>query len=357
MKATEILHERGQSLWLDNITRALLDDGTLQRYINSYSVTGLTSNPSIFDKAIGSGYYDEAIREKAGQGLSYEDLFFELAIEDLRRAADLFLPVHERTDRVDGWVSLEVSPKLAYDTANTVEAAQALHEKAGRRNLFIKIPGTNEGLPAITAAIAAGVPVNVTLLFSADQYVAAAEAYLAGVERRIAEGLDPAVGSVASVFMSRWDVAVAKQVPPDMRDRLALAVGLDVYRAYRRLMSSDRVQRVENSGGRVQRLLWASTSTKDPLAPDTLYVQGLAAPFTVNTIPTETLEAFYDHGEVGEALPADGGDADEVLKEFANSGVDTGALAAQLQQEGAKSFVNAWDDLVDRIKAQSAAVA
>ena len=241
MKATEILHERGQSLWLDNITRALLDDGTLQRYINSYSVTGLTSNPSIFDKAIGSGYYDEAIREKAGQGLSYEDLFFELAIEDLRRAADLFLPVHERTDGVDGWVSLEVSPKLAYDTAKTVEAAKALHEKAGRRNLFIKIPGTNEGLPAITAAIAAGVPVNVTLLFSADQYVAAAEAYLAGVERRIAEGLDPAVGSVASVFMSRWDVAVAKQVPPDMRDRLALAVGLDVYRAYRRLMSSDRV--------------------------------------------------------------------------------------------------------------------
>ena len=357
MKATEILHERGQSLWLDNITRALLDDGTVQRYINSYSVTGLTSNPSIFDKAIGSGYYDEAIREKAGQGRSYEDLFFELAIEDLRRAADLFLPVHERTDGVDGWVSLEVSPKLAYDTAKTVEAAKALHEKAGRRNLFIKIPGTNEGLPAITAAIAAGVPVNVTLLFSADQYVAAAEAYLAGVERRIAEGLDPAVGSVASVFMSRWDVAVAKQVPPDMMDRLALAVGLDVYRAYRRLMSSDRVQRVENSGGRVQRLLWASTSTKDPLAPDTLYVQGLAAPFTVNTIPSETLEAFYDHGEVGEALPADGGDADEVLKEFAHSGVDTGALAAQLQQEGAKSFVSAWDDLVDRIKAQSAAVA
>ncbi len=357
MNATEILHERGQSLWLDNITRSLLDDGTVQRYINSYSVTGLTSNPSIFDKAIGSGYYDEAIREKAGQGLSYEDLFFELAIEDLRRAADLFLPVYERTDGVDGWVSLEVSPKLAYDTAKTVEAAKALHDKAGRRNLFIKIPGTREGLPAITAAIAAGVPVNVTLLFSADQYVAAAEAYLAGVERRIADGVDPAVGSVASVFMSRWDVAVAKQVPPDMRDRLALAVGLDVYRAYRRLMSSDRVQRVENSGGRVQRLLWASTSTKDPLAPDTLYVQGLAAPFTVNTMPNETLEAFYDHGEVGEALPADGGDADEVLKEFANSGVDTGALAAQLQQEGAKSFVNAWDDLVDRIKAQSAAVA
>ena len=357
MKATEILHERGQSLWLDNITRSLLDDGTVQRYINSYSVTGLTSNPSIFDKAIESGYYDDAIRQKAGKGLSYEDLFFELAIEDLRRAADLFLPVHEQTNGVDGWVSLEVSPKLAYDTAKTVDAAKSLYERAGRRNLFIKIPGTKEGLPAITETIAAGVPVNVTLLFSADQYVAAAEAYLAGVERRIAEGLDPAVGSVASVFMSRWDVAVAKQVPPEIRDKLALAVGLDVYRGYRRLMSSDRFQRAENSGARVQRLLWASTSTKDPNAPDTLYVHGLAAPFTVNTMPNETLEAFYDHGDVGEALPADGGDADEVLKEFAHAGVDTGALAAQLQRDGATSFVSAWDDLVDRIKAQSAAVA
>ena len=357
MKATEILHQRGQSLWLDNITRSLLDDGTVQRYIDAYSVTGLTSNPSIFDKAIGSGYYDDAIREKASRGLSLEDLFFELAVEDLRRAADLFLPVNERTDGVDGWVSLEVSPKLAYDTAKTVDAAKSLHERAGRGNLFIKIPGTKEGLPAITEAIAAGVPVNVTLLFSADQYVAAAEAYLDGVERRIAEGLDPAVGSVASVFMSRWDAAVAKQVPPDMRDQLALAVGLDVYRAYRRLMSSDRVQRAQNSGARVQRLLWASTSTKDPDAPDTLYVHGLAAPFTINTMPNETLEAFYDHGDVGDALPPDGGDADEILKEFGNAGVDTGALAAQLQSDGAKSFVTAWDDLMDRIKAQCASVA
>jgi transaldolase len=357
MKATEILHDRGQSLWLDNITRALLDDGTIQRYIDSYSVTGLTSNPSIFDKAIGSGYYDDAIREKAGQGLSDEDLFFELAIEDLRRAADLFLPVHERTDGVDGWVSLEVSPKLAYDTAKTVAAAKALHERAGRRNLFIKIPGTTEGLPAITEATAAGVPVNVTLLFSANQYVAAAEAYLEGVERRITEGLDPAVGSVASVFMSRWDVAVAKRVPPDLQDKLALAVGLDVYRAYRRLISSDRFQRLENNGGRAQRLLWASTSTKDPDAPDTLYVHGLAAPFTVNTMPNETLEAFYDHGDVGESLPPDGGDADDLLKQFAGAGVNTEEVAAQLQQDGAKSFVTAWDDLLDRIKAQCASVA
>jgi transaldolase len=357
LKATEILHERGQSLWLDNITRTLLDDGTIQRYINSYSVTGLTSNPSIFDKAIGSGAYDDAIREKSARGLSGEDLFFELAIEDLRRAADLFQPIYARTDGVDGWVSLEVSPKLAYDTAKTVQAAKSLHKRAARRNLFIKIPGTTEGLPAITEAIAAGVPVNVTLLFSADQYVAAAEAYLKGVERRIAAGLDPAVGSVASVFMSRWDVAVAKEVPPDLRDKLALAVGLDVYRAYRRLMTSDRFQVVENSGARMQRLLWASTSTKDPDAPDTLYVHGLAAPFTVNTMPNETLEAFYDHGDVGEALPPDGGNADELLELFANAGINTDDLAAQLQRDGATSFVSAWDDLIDRIQAQCAAVA
>ena len=357
MKATEILHERGQSLWLDNITRSLLDDGTIQRYINSYSVTGLTSNPSIFDKAISSGDYDDAIRQKAGHGLSDEELFFELAIEDLRRAADLFLPIHERTDGVDGWVSLEVSPLLAYNTTQTVEAAKSLHDRAGRRNLFIKIPGTAEGLPAITEAIAAGVPVNVTLLFSAEQYVAAAEAYLKGVERRIADGLDPAVGSVASVFMSRWDVAVAKEVPPDLADQLALAIGLDVYRSYRNLISSDRFQLLENSGARAQRLLWASTSTKDPNASDILYVHGLAAPFTINTMPDDTLEAFYDHGDIDESMPADGGNVDERLKVFADAGVDTGQLAAKLQSDGAKSFVTAWNELIDRIRTQAASVA
>jgi transaldolase len=357
VKATEILHERGQSLWLDNITRSMLDDGTIQRYIDSYSVTGLTSNPSIFDKAIGSGDYDDAIRAKSGQGLSREELFFDLAIEDLRRAADLFLPVHERTDGVDGWVSLEVSPLLAYDTARTVEAAKSLHARAGRPNLFIKIPGTPEGLAAITEATAAGIPVNVTLLFSADHYRAAAGAYLAGVERRVADGLDPAVGSVASVFMSRWDTAVAKQVPAELMDQLGLAVGLDVYRAYRDLMGSDRVQRLQNDGARMQRLLWASTKTKDPNASDTLYVHGLAAPYTVNTMPDDTLEAFYDHGEVGEPLPADGGDVDARLGQFAQAGVDTGELAAKLQRDGAASFVTAWNELMDRIAAQTAAVA
>jgi transaldolase len=353
VKATKTLHERGQSLWLDNITRSMLDDGTIQRYIDSYSVTGLTSNPSIYDKAIGSGDYDDAIRSKAGQGLAPEELFFELAIEDLRRAADLFLPIHERTDGVDGWVSLEVSPLLAYDTTRTVEAAKTLHARAGRSNLFIKIPGTPEGLPAITETIAAGVPVNVTLLFSADHYRAAADAYLQGVERRIANGLDPAVGSVASVFMSRWDAAVAKQVPTELQDTLALAVGLDVYRSYRQLMNSDRFQRLENAGARMQRLLWASTSTKDPAAPDTLYVHGLAAPFTVNTMPDGTLEAFFDHGEVGDPLPANGGDADALLARFTGAGVDLGDVAARLQRDGAASFVNAWNELMDRIKAQT----
>jgi transaldolase len=356
VKATETLHERGQSLWLDNITRGLLDDGTIKRYIDSYSVTGLTSNPSIFDKAIGSGDYDDAIRAKAAPGLSDEDLFFELAVEDLQRAADLFAPVHERTDGVDGWVSLEVSPLLAYDTAKTTEAVKALHARADRKNLFIKIPGTPQGLPAITEAIAAGVPVNVTLLFSADHYRAAAEAYLAGVERRVAAGLDPAVGSVASVFMSRWDVAVAKEVPADLADKLALAVGLDVYRAYRQLMGSDRFLALENDGARMQRLLWASTSTKDPAASDTLYVHGLAAPFTVNTMPNETLEAFYDHGEVGDPLPADGADVDAQLGRFTDAGVDVGALAAKLQSDGAASFVDAWHELTGRIKTQRSAL-
>ncbi len=357
MKATEVLHQRGQSLWLDNITRGLLDDGTIQKFIDSYSVTGLTSNPSIFDKAIGSGGYDEAIRTEAANGLSGEKLFFALAIGDLQRAADLFRPVHDRTDGVDGWVSLEVSPLLAYDTAQTVAAAQSLHQSADRPNLFIKIPGTAEGLPAITEAIAAGVPVNVTLLFSAEQYRAAADAYLRGVERRIDQGLDPAVGSVASVFVSRWDVAVANEVPADLVDQLGLTIGLDVYRAYRQLVNSDRFQRLENQGVRTQRLLWASTKTKDPKASDTLYVHGLAAPFTINTMPDDTLEAFYDHGEVGEPLPEDGGDVDARLARFTRAGVDLDALAARLQRDGAASFVNDWNDLLARIGTQATSLA
>ncbi len=353
MKPTQALHDRGQSLWLDNITRSMLDSGQIQRFIAQYSVTGLTSNPSIFDKAIASGGYDAAIAEKAKQGLTGEELFFELAIEDLRRAADMFRPVHQRTDGVDGWVSLEVSPLLAYDTQQTVAAATALHRRAGRPNLLIKIPGTPEGLPAIEEAIASGVPVNVTLLFSAGQYQAAAEAFLRGVERRIELGLDPNVGSVASVFMSRWDAAVAGQVPAALRNRLGLAVGLKVYQAYRQLMDSDRWQRAANAGARIQRLLWASTKTKDPDAPDTLYVHCLAAPFTINTMPDDTLKAFFDHGDAGQPMPADGGEADQLLVRFAAAGVDVNALAARLQSDGATSFVEAWNDLMERIREQS----
>jgi transaldolase len=353
VRATEMLHEHGQSLWLDNITRQMLDNGKIQQYADQFSVTGLTSNPSIFDKAIGSGYYDAAIRDKSTRGLAGEELFFDLAVEDLRRAADLFLPIHERTDGVDGWVSLEVSPLLAYETTRTIEAAKALATRAARKNLLVKIPGTAEGLRAVTECVAAGVPVNVTLLFSAEHYRAAADAYLTGVERRIERGVDPAVGSVASVFMSRWDAAVADHVPDRLSDRLGLAVGLDTYRSYREMADSDRVQRVENSGARMQRLLWASTRTKDPNASDTLYVHGLAAPFTINTMPDATLEAFYDHGEVGEPMPPDGGGCDELLAAFAEAGVDLSALAAKLQRDGAADFVRAWNDLMTRISAQS----
>jgi transaldolase len=352
MKATERLHRDGQSLWLDNITRKMLDSGQLARYIELYSVTGLTSNPSIFDKAIESGDYDAEIRGRAAQGVRGEELFFDLAIEDLRRAAEEFLPIHERTDGVDGWVSLEVSPLFAHDAKSTVATAKALHERAGRPNLFIKIPGTVEGRVAIEECIAAGVPVNVTLLFSADQYRAAAEAYLRGIERRIDAGLSPRVGSVASVFMSRWDKAANEVVPEALQNRLALTVGRDIYRAYRQLMGSERWQRLANAGARMQRLLWASTSTKDPNAPDTFYVHGLSAPFTVDTMPDKTLLAFFEHGEVGEDMPADGGDCDAVLARFSAAGVDVNALAQRLQDEGAAAFEESWRDLLRHIDQQ-----
>lgn len=356
MNPTQDLRELGQSIWLDNITRTMLDSGQLQTYIDDYSVTGLTSNPSIFDKAIASGDYDAAIREKTSRGLDSEDIFFELAIEDLRRAADAFRPIHDRTEGLDGWVSLEVSPLLAYDTAATIEMARRLHDQADRPNLLIKIPGTAEGLPAIEEAIFAGIPVNVTLLFSAEQYRAAAEAYLRGVERRIDAGLPPIVGSVASVFMSRWDVAVADRVPENLQDRLAIAIGLDVYRAYREILDSDRWQRLANRGARMQRLLWASTSTKDPKAPDDLYLNSLGAPFTVNTVPEGTLRAFHDHGHVGTPMPVDGGDSAATLAEFAAAGIDTAAVAAELQSDGAEKFVDSWNDLMSHVETQSASL-
>ena len=355
MKATEMLHNLGQSLWLDNITRDLLTSGTLKRYIDELSVTGLTSNPTIFDNAIkNSTAYDAAVREKLTQGKSGEGLFFELALEDLTRAADLFRPIYDRTDGVDGWVSLEVSPLLAYDTASTLAAAKDLHARAGRPNLLIKIPGTKEGLPAIEEAIFAGIPINVTLLFSREHYVAAAEAFLRGIERRIDAGLKPGVGSVASVFISRWDAADSSKVPDALRNQLGIAIAKRTYKAARGLLSSPRWHRVYNAGVRPQRLLWASTGTKDPHASDVLYIKSLAAPFTVNTMPEGTLKALADHGELSSILPADGGDCEEVLAKFAQTGIDVDALAAQLQDEGAKSFVKSWNDLMQVITSKSA---
>jgi transaldolase len=356
-KATHTLSNSGQSIWLDNITRDLLDSGTLKRYIDEWSVRGLTSNPTIFDNAIkNSSAYDAAIRKKLGEGKSGEDLFFELALEDITRAAALFRAVHERTDGVDGWVSLEVSPLLAYDTASSMAAAKSLHARAGQPNLYIKIPGTKEGLPAIEEAIFAGVPVNVTLLFSREQYLAAAEAYLRGVERRIDAGLNPVVGSVASIFVSRWDVAVMERVPESWRDQLGIAIAKRTYKAYCELLASPRSQRALNFGARPQRLLWASTGTKDPNASDVLYVKALAAPFTVNTMPDATLKALADHGEIGDTLPVDGGDCEQVLAQFAKAGIDVDTLAAKLQDEGAKSFVKSWSDLMAVIDSKSAAL-
>jgi transaldolase len=357
MNATRQLHDVGQSIWLDNITRTILDDGTLARYIAEWSVTGLTSNPTIFDHALKGGEaYDPAIRRLSGEGKSGEPLFFDLAIEDLRRAADLFRPVHDRTNGVDGWVSLEVSPLLATDTAGTIKAAAELHELASRPNLFIKIPGTAEGVVAIEESIFAGVPVNVTLLFSAEQYQAAASAYMKGIERRIAAGRDPRIDSVASIFVSRWDVAVKDGVPPTLLNRLGIAIAKRTYRAYRDVLASPRWRALEAAGAHPQRLLWASTGTKDPAASDTLYLQALAAPDTINTVPEKTLAAFADHGQLSGVLARDGGDAEAVLAEFTRAGVNDTALAAQLQREGAASFVASWQDLLGVLAEKRAAL-
>jgi transaldolase len=357
MNATRRLHDAGQSLWLDNITRSLITSGTLRRYIDEFSITGLTSNPTIFDHAITHGTdYDAEIRQKLEEGKSGEALFFDLALTDLRHAADLFQPVHERTNGLDGWVSLEVSPLLAHDTARTIASAKRLYAEARRPNLFIKIPGTPEGIPAIEEAIFAGVPINVTLLFSREQYLAAAEAYLRGIERRIASGLNPLVWSVASVFISRWDKAVMGRVPEALRDRLGIAIARRTYRAYRDLLNSPRWLQLLNAGTRPQRLLWASTGTKDPEASDVLYIQGLAAPFTVSTIPEATLKAFAEHGDVGDLLAADGGDCEEVLTRFQQVGIDLDALADQLQRDGAEAFDKSWNDLMARLQSKGEAL-
>jgi transaldolase len=357
MNATRRLHEAGQSLWLDNITRAIVTGGLLRRYIDEFSITGLTSNPTIFDHAIAHGTdYDAEIHRNLADGRSGEALFFDLALEDLRQAADLFRPAYERTNGLDGWVSLEVSPLLAHDTARTVASAERLHAAAGRPNLFIKIPGTPEGIPAIEQAIFAGVPINVTLLFSREQYLAAAEAYLRGIERRIAAGLNPLVWSVASVFISRWDKAVLGRVPEALRDRLGIAIAGRTYTAYRNVLNSPRWLRLLNAGCRPQRLLWASTGTKDPEASDVLYIEALAAPFTINTMPEAALRAFAEHGKVGDLLPADGGDCEEVLRRFQQAGIDLDVLADQLQRDGAEAFNKSWSDLMERLQSKAEAI-
>jgi transaldolase len=358
MSSTNELHDLGQSIWLDNITRDILDDGTLKRYIDTLSVTGLTSNPTIFDEAIGkTQVYDKAIRQKAESGLSQEALFLEIALEDLRRAADLFRPEFDRTQGVDGWVSMEVSPLLASDTKGTIEAALQIHKQAARPNLYVKIPGTPQGVPAIEAAIFAGVPVNVTLLFSSEQYLAVAEAYMRGIERRIAAGLDPKINSVASVFISRWDRSVADKVPKELVNRLGIAIAQRTYRAHCELIAGQRWRDLQAKGARKQRMLWASTGVKDPNASATLYVEALAAPETVDTMPEKTLLAFAEKGKARGVMAKDGGDAEQVLKQFAAAGVDVTALAQQLQDEGASSFVKSWSELMKRIKDKSAALA
>ncbi|HEY2628181.1 MAG TPA: transaldolase [Usitatibacter sp.] len=354
LNPTRQLHDLGQSLWLDNITRGLLSSGTLSRYITEFDISGLTSNPTIFDHAMESAnFYDEAIQQKARSGLSGEALFFELALEDLVRAADLFRPVHDATKGVDGWASLEVSPLLASDTAGTIAAAADLHERARRPNLFIKIPGTSAGLPAIEESIFAGVPINVTLLFSREQYIAAAEAYLRGIERRIAAGRDPRVASVASIFVSRWDVAVNDKVTRELRNDLGIAVAQRAYKAYRDLLAAPRWSKLAAAGAMPQRLLWASTGTKDPRASDVMYVEALAAPDTINTMPDKTLLAFSDHGQVKDAMDPAGGDAEAVLAQFAQQGIDDQALAADLQREGTEAFAKSWGVLMARIAAKS----
>jgi transaldolase len=358
MNKTQQLHDLGQRLWLDNITREILDNGTLRRYIDEFAVTGLTSNPTIFDEAIGkTAAYDKGIREKARTGKSGEALFMELALEDLRRAADLFRPIFDATDGIDGWVSMEVSPLLANDTMKSIAAAKQIHREANRPNLFVKIPGTREGVAAIEESIFAGVPINVTLLFSREQYLAAAEAYLRGIERRIAAGLDPRVASVASLFVSRWDKAVSDRVPATLRNQLGIAIGGRTYRAYRELLAAQRWRRLTAAGARPQRLLWASTGTKDPNAPDTLYVEALAAPDTIDTIPEKTLRAFAEHGELKGVMAEDGGDAEAVLARFTQAGIDSDALAQDLQRDGAQAFVKSWQELLQRIADKSRALA
>jgi transaldolase len=354
MNATQHLHDLGQRLWLDNISRRHLDDGILQAYIAEYALTGLTSNPTLFEHAVGSSAAYDATIVASPRDAGAEVVFVALALEDLGRAADLFRPIYDTSGGLDGWVSMEVSPLLAYDAAATVQAAKAIHAQAGRPNLFVKIPGTGPGLEAIEEALYEGVPINVTLLFSPAHYRAAAEAYLRGIERRLEAGLDPRVASVASLFVSRWDRAVDGSVPAELRNRLGIAIAGCTYRAYRELLRSPRWLALARAGALPQRLLWASTGTKDPAAPPTLYVEALAAPDTIDTMPDATLVACARHGAVKATLAEDGAAATAMLDRFRAVGVDVEALAERLQCEGAEAFVQSWRSLLAGIEAKRA---
>jgi transaldolase len=357
MNPMQRLRELGQSLWLDNLTRKILDDGTLQNYIDAFGVTGLTSNPTIFEEAIGkTSSYDVGIRKKTRAGLSGEALFMELALEDVCRAADLFLPIFAATGGVDGWVSMEVSPLLAHDVARSIDAALSIQRQARRPNVVVKIPGTPAGIRAIEESIFIGIPINVTLLFSPEQYLDAAEAYIRGIERRLRAGLDPRVGSVASLFIGRWDKAVRDRVPVNLQNRLGIAIGASTYRAYRELLASPRWRKLAAAGARPQRLLWARTGAKDPKAPDTMYAERLAAPDTIDTIPEKTLRALADHGRIGRAMADDGGDAEALLERFEQTDVDIYSLSMTLQYDGVEAFVKSWRKLLRRIVDKGAAL-
>jgi transaldolase len=351
MNATSKLQELGQSLWLDNISRNMIDTGLLQTYISDFSITGLTSNPSIFTKAVAGGSdYDAQIASERATGATPEEIVLRLMVQDLRRAADLFAPIHKATSGKDGWVSIEVSPYLINDAKGSLEWAQRLHAQMDRANAFVKIPGTQQGAVAIEEAIFQGIAINVTLLFSRDQYVAVAEAYMRGIERRIDGGLDPKVRSVASVFVSRWDAAAAKQGRADLRNRLGLAVAADVWDAYQSILASERWQTLAKAGAMPQTLLWASTGVKDPEADDTLYITALAAPETINTMPDATLRAFADHGAVGKGGTLDREAGAKLRRVATEGGLDLDALAGKLQVDGGDAFVTAWDELLKRVE-------
>jgi transaldolase len=352
------LHEAGQSLWLDSINRAMLGSGDLARYVDQLAVTGLTSNPTILGHAMAASHdYEGSLRALLAQGVSGpQDLVYAAAFEDLGQAANLFRPAWQASGGEDGYVSVEVPPDLAYDAPATVALARHLHAMAGFPNLLVKVPGTPQGLTVLEELVDAGIGVNVTLLFSDTHYLRTAEAYMRALERRLARGEDLAVPSVASVFVSRWDKAADSLLPKPLHGRLGVAMAQKVYSSYQSLLASDRWRDLEAGGARPQRVLWASTSAKDPALPDTYYVEKLASPGTINTMPEKTLIAFADHGTVGEMLRDDYASGEETVAEVAAKGVDVDALGESLQRQGARAFSADWSALLDAIAAKASSI-